>query len=129
MLLIKLYGGDHSEGTLQFMRSINVSYIDEACYIVIEGDIEFNDSGRVLETINGVMSKHHPKIVIDLGNCKYIDSLGLSTINQAYNIAKKNEKQLVLCNIDKDCEDILFMTTLWNRVPIFKDLDSCLKSN
>jgi anti-anti-sigma factor len=109
------------------MRDITVSYINEACYLVINGDIEFNESEQFLEIIKSLLSKTYSKIVIDLGNCKYIDSLGLSTMNQANELAKKNNKKLILCNLDKDCEDILFMTTLWNKVPILKDLKSCLQ--
>ncbi|MDD4527534.1 MAG: STAS domain-containing protein [Candidatus Margulisbacteria bacterium] len=110
------------------MKNINVSYIDDVCYLVINGDIEFNESEQLLDKVNSLMIKPHPKIVIDLGNCKYIDSLGLSTFNRVHEISKKNNKKLILCNLDKDCEDILFMTTLWNKVPILKDLKSCIQS-
>ncbi len=109
------------------MRNINVSYINEACYVVIDGDIEFNESEQFLETIKLLLSKQYTKIVIDLGNCNYIDSLGLSTINLAFDLAKKNNKKLILCNLAKDCEEIISMTTLWNKVPIYKDLNSCLQ--
>ena len=109
------------------MKDIMVSYINEACYVVINGDIEFNESDQFLESIKTLLTKSYSKIVIDLGNCKYIDSQGLSTMNQAFNLAKQHNKKLILCNLDKDCEDIIFMTTLWNKVPILKDLTSCLQ--
>ncbi|GEM_PF-4309210 len=110
------------------MKNIKVSYINEACYLVIDGDIEFNESEDLLNIVNTQLPKQYSKIVIDLGNCSYIDSLGLSTLNIAYDLAKNNNKSLLLCNLNRDCEDILFMTTLWSKVPIKKDLNQCLQS-
>lgn len=110
------------------MKNINVSYINKACYVVIEGDMEFNESTQFLDIIKTLLKKNYPTIVIDLGNCKYIDSLGLTTLNQAYELSKKENKKLLLCNLDKDCENILFMTTLWNKVPIKENLESCLQA-
>lgn len=70
------------------------------------------ESTNLREKLKSLVAAGKKKIVLNMGNVKYIDSVGLGTLVAAHVSAKTQGASMRLCNLGKNFHEILQMTKL-----------------
>ncbi len=75
---------------------INCSVQNDIQLVEVEGDLDFHSSPNLRQTLNQLVDKKAPKIVINLKRVGYMDSSGIATFVEALQKTKKYQGKLVL---------------------------------
>lgn len=70
------------------------------------------ESGRLRNTVRGIVVKGSKKIIVNLGEVSYIDSAGLCELVSAFTAVKRAGGELRLLNVTKKINDLLVITKL-----------------
>jgi anti-sigma B factor antagonist len=100
----------------------------EVVVFKIEGDVEFDDSIQLNETFIQTIAEGSAKIVIDLGECNYIDSSGLGALVEGLKSTQKANGDLRLASLNEDFKEILMMTRIIKYFQIFDNTESAVSS-
>ena len=108
------------------MKRLITKDIDNATVISIDGDVEFEDSVKLTQTIENIYSDHSINIIMDMAKCNYIDSYGLGVFANTFKKIKKANGHFMLCNLTEDCKEIMMMTMLYKYMFIYKSVNDCV---
>jgi anti-anti-sigma factor len=73
--------------------------VDGVAVLAIEGEIDAGTVGTVREALAKAASRVAPRLVVDVRNVSYIDSLGFTVLTQAVKTARDNRGRMsVLCD-------------------------------
>jgi anti-sigma B factor antagonist len=91
--------------------------------LAVTGDITMPEGGaaRVSDKVRSVLQEGHVHLVLDLGGVRYVDSMGLGELVEAYTAAKNRGGALKLANVGKRLNDLLVLTRLYT---VFECFDS-----
>jgi anti-sigma B factor antagonist len=70
------------------------------------------ESGRLRDTVRGIVDKGSTKIILNLGEVSYIDSSGLGELVSAFTAVKRAGGELKLLNVTEKISDLLVITKL-----------------
>jgi anti-sigma B factor antagonist len=70
------------------------------------------ESGRLRDTVRGIVDKGSKKIILNLGEVSYIDSSGLGELVSAFTAVKRAGGELKLLNVTEKISDLLVITKL-----------------
>jgi len=110
-----------------------VTRIKEGILVVeCTGRIVFGDESiRLRDTVKELVSQNN-RIVLNLGQVSYIDSVGLGTLVALYTTANKGGGAIKLANLTKRVGDLLQVTKLLTVFEVFdseqKAIDSFKKA-
>ncbi len=110
------------------MKKVSQEKKGDIIVVTIEGDIEFDDSIQLNELFSTIIKDGHPKIVLDLKICNYIDSSGIGALVEGLKSTQKANGDLRLCNLNDDFQEILMMTRIIKYFQIFNSLEDAVKS-
>jgi anti-sigma B factor antagonist len=80
-----------------------------------EGDVQLR------ETIQKKLQAGHRKMILNLGDCPYMDSAGLGEIVRCYTTVSREGGKLKLLNLTARIRDLLMITKL---ITVFEHFDS-----
>ena len=93
---------------------IDERVIGDVTIMAVTGEITLNQGGDVMlkDKVRSLIQQGHRKLVVDLGNVKYVDSAGLGELVQAYATMKSAGGALKLMGLTKRIKDLLTITKL-----------------
>jgi anti-sigma B factor antagonist len=100
-----------------------------ALIIELRGRLTLGDETEALRTsISKGIDAGHTKILVDLGEVTYIDSVGLSTLVANYTSVRKRGGGLKLLRMTGRVRDLLQITRLSTVFESFENLDAAIES-
>ena len=89
------------------------SEVDSVSVVELDGRIVLGEESNSLrEKLKSMVAAGKKKIVLNLGNIKYIDSTGLGTLVAAHLSAKTQGASVRLCQLGKKFHEIMQVTKL-----------------
>ncbi len=108
---------EHSENVLIVTPDFNI-------------DIENIDSVVAMkeQILNWIAKTENPVLIMDLGNCEYIDSTGLGNIIRIYEQLRRKQGSFIAINVNDNVNDIFEITTINKLIQIYLTLEEALES-
>jgi anti-sigma B factor antagonist len=94
----------------------------------LAGEIDLHESPRVKESLDPIIARKPPLVVIDLAGVTYIDSSGLALLIEALQRIQSYGGKLALCSIGESVRTIFDIARLDQIFQIFPDQPSALAS-
>jgi anti-sigma B factor antagonist len=82
-----------------------------ATIVDVTGDIDMGTSPGLRKLLLESLSKT-ARLVVNMGEVRYIDSSGIASLVEVLMKARKNQKQLVLFGLNKTVQEVLQLTRL-----------------
>ncbi len=101
--------------------SSNITDIDDGKQISVEGDVDYSCSNEMRVSIQEALAGDPARLVIDLAGVDYMDSSGVATLVEALQIQTKNNRKLVLCNLQQRVQGIFEISRLTTVFTIVAD--------
>lgn len=105
---------------------VEITYKDNIKIIKVNGEVDFENyslfKDSILENIQGTQ-----KVILNLENLDYINSMGLSTIVTAYSNTKKENRMLVMCCLNSNISKLFRITKLDKVINIFSTLEESVE--
>lgn len=96
--------------------------VGDVMVLDLKGKVTMGDGDELLrETINRLAEKGLKKIVLNLAEVPYVDSVGLGEIVRTYTTVSRQGGSLKLLNLTKRITDLLSITKL---LTVFETFDS-----
>ncbi len=94
--------------------------------LALSGEIDLHESPHVKETLEPIIARKPPLVVIDLSDVTYIDSSGLALLIEALQRIQGYGGKLALCSIAESVRTIFDIARLDQIFQIFPDKSSAL---
>ena len=104
--------------------SLSTAIRDVAGVTVIDmsGRITLGEaSGKLRDTVRGLLDSDVKKMLLNLGKVSYIDSSGLGELVSAYTTAQGSGCTVKLLNVQAKVQDLLQITKLYTVFETFED--------
>jgi anti-sigma B factor antagonist len=109
--------------------SIKTRAIGDVEVVELGGRITLGEAtGKVREAIRDLVSKGHKKILLNLGELKYMDSAGLGEMVGAFTTVTNQGGQLKLVNVTGRALDLLQVTKLTTIFEFYDDEETAVRS-
>ena len=96
--------------------------VGDVMVLDLKGKVTMGDGDELLrETVNRLAEKGSKKIVLNLAEVPYVDSVGLGEIVRTYTTVSRQGGSLKLLNLTKRITDLLSITKL---LTVFETFDS-----
>jgi anti-sigma B factor antagonist len=96
--------------------------VGDVVVLDLKGKVTLGDGDELLrEAVNRLAEKGHKKVVLNLAEVPYIDSVGLGEIVRTYTTVSRQGGSLKLLNLTKRITDLLSITKL---LTVFETFDS-----
>ncbi len=103
--------------------------IKDVMVLDLRGQITLGKETEVLrEKIKHLVESGHSRIILNLGEVTYIDSVGLSTLVSSYTSARKQGGDLKLLHLTKRVRDVLQITRLITIFECYNTLEDARHS-
>jgi len=103
--------------------------VDDVTLLDLRGRIVLGTENVSLrERVNQLVEDGHTRIILNLEQVDYIDSVGLSSLVASFTVARKKGGDLKLLNLTKRVKDLLQITRLITVFETFENLDAAQKS-
>ncbi len=85
------------------------------------GDMDqFFNSGKNNDIVNNIMENPDSHLIIDFSDCISINSSSVKMLYKLINKYNDNDKEIALCNVNTEVEDIFKIADLIDKVSIYK---------
>ncbi len=108
--------------------NIKVERGDEAVFVAPSGDVDLSRSPALRSALRSAQSGKPPRVVVDLSEVDYMDSSGVATLVEAYQIARRNSTRMVLCGLRDRVRSIFEIARLDTVFAIVDSRDAALKA-
>jgi len=109
--------------------SIGQRRVKEITVLDLVGDITIGEGASELSTaIRSLMERGEFKILLNLADVDYVDSVGLGNLITSYTRLRKEGGELKLLNLSKNVLDILVITKLVTVLDVFEDEAAAINS-
>ncbi len=103
--------------------------VDDVTLLDLRGRIVLGTENVSLrERVSQLVADGHTRIILNLEQVDYIDSVGLSSLVASFTVARKKGGDLKLLNLTKRVKDLLQITRLITVFETFETLDAAQKS-
>jgi anti-sigma B factor antagonist len=103
--------------------------VGEIVVVDFSGKITLGEASSLLRTtIQGLVSRGHRKLLLNLEDVDYIDSSGIGELVSAYTTVRNASGELKLLNLTKRVHDLLQITRLFTVFDVQSDEDKALRS-
>ncbi len=86
------------------------------------------ETGALREKVKQIVASGNLRIILNLADILYIDSVGLSTLVACYTSVRKQGGELKLLHLTKRVKDVLQITRLSTVFEIFNSLEEARRS-
>lgn len=93
------------------------------------GDIDqFFNSTKNSEIVHNIMENPDSHLIIDFIDCVSINSSSVKVLYKLINKYHDNNKEISLCNVNTEVEDIFKIADLFDKVTIYKSEKEAVES-
>lgn len=85
--------------------------IDGAVVVALSGEVDLQHSPSVRKHLMDLMFERRP-VVVDMASVDYIDSSGIASLVEAYQMARKNGTRFILASISTPAMRVLQLARL-----------------
>ncbi|MEW6469451.1 MAG: STAS domain-containing protein [Bacteroidota bacterium] len=89
--------------------------------------IDRKQANDLIAEVDRLVESGKNRFVLDMGKLKYINSSGLSVLIVLLTKARKNEGDVVICNVTPKVKELLVITKLNSVFAVTKDVESAIK--
>ena len=108
--------------------SINCKFENNVSVISIEGEITFENSTQLRETIDTECEQGHYNIVIDLIGLKYMSSAGMGVLVHGIKQTRANNGDLRLINLSEKMHRVFLITQFTHHFKVYNTLEEAINS-
>lgn len=91
--------------------NINQRAVGGVLVLSVVGDITMRGGATQLaDTVRGALQQGHTRLVLDLGSVRYVDSVGLGELVQAYAATRNRGGALTLLHVTRQLHGMLVLT-------------------
>jgi anti-sigma B factor antagonist len=109
--------------------TITTREVSHVTIVDINGRITLGEeTGKLRETIHGLIDAGKKKIVLNLAHVDYIDSSGVGELVSSYTTVRNSGGELKLLGLTKKVQDILYITKLYTVFDVKDDEFTAVKS-
>lgn len=101
--------------------------IDGAVVVALTGEVDLQHSPTVRKHLMELMFDRRP-VVVDLGAVAYIDSSGIASLIEAYQLARKNGTRFVLAAVSAPAMRVLQLARLDKVFALADTVEAGLKA-
>jgi anti-sigma B factor antagonist len=84
------------------------------------------DNQRIIESLQALIAENKCKFIIDLSNCSYINSIGLSFLISILTRARSAGGEVILCGISDKVRQLLLLTRLQSMFTVTESVEEAL---
>jgi anti-sigma B factor antagonist len=99
---------------------------DRADVLPLKGEIDLHVSPSVTASLNAMIEKKPPRLVVDLSGVTYIDSAGLAALIEAMQKVEGYGGKFLLAGLQETVRSIFEISRLDQVFQIFPDADAAL---
>lgn len=107
---------------------IKTQSYNDVTVIELQGEVDVDVSDLLKDTLTSVVAGHRTRIVLDMSNVSFIDSLGLELLLWVRQYCRQNKAQLRLAGLDENIEKILEITGLQTDFDRHAELAEAVRS-
>ena len=100
----------------------------EGSIVVLAGEIDYNQSHKLLTALNGVVEKRPPRLVIDLAAVEYMDSSGLGTLVKIFQQVNAYKGKMALVAMNDRVRSAFEITRLDQFFAVHETVDEALQA-
>jgi anti-sigma B factor antagonist len=100
--------------------NVDVERLDQALVVIVTGEIDLQTSGAMRTVLMDEIGTHAP-VLVDLAGVDYIDSSGVASLIEAFQITRKSGQGFVLASASPAVMRVLKLARLTNILPLAKD--------
>jgi len=119
-------GGDMSMAGDPLVRDVQER--QEGSVVVLAGEIDYNQSHKLLEVLNDVIEKRPSCLVVDLGAVEYMDSSGLGTLVKIFQQVNGYKGKMALVAMNDRVRNAFEITRLDQFFAIHQTVDEALQA-
>ncbi len=101
---------------------------DEGLVVSLQGEIDYNQSHKLLSALNDHVEKRPPRLVIDLKEVDYMDSSGLGTLVKIFQQVNAYKGKMALVAMNDRVRNAFEITRLDKFFSIHDSVDEALKA-
>lgn len=105
--------------------TVSVSERDGAQVITLAGEIDLQTSGQVREVVLGCLRQPGP-VVVDMGAIAYIDSSGVASLVEGFQVARRQGSGFVLAAVSPAALRVIRLARLDRVFTLADDVDAAL---
>ncbi len=106
--------------------SIKVERGQEAVVVSPSGDVDLGRSPALRGALREAQASRPRRVIVDLSGVDYMDSSGVATLVEAYQIARRNNTRMVLCCMRDRVRSIFEIARLDTVFPIVDSREAAL---
>ena len=106
---------------------IKIDRVEDIIVIKPQGEIDLHSSPQLRAILQDNIKDATLGVLIDLGRVNYMDSSGLATLAEAFQVIKKEGKKMAICALTDTVKNILSITRLDEIFPVFGSQEEALK--
>jgi anti-sigma B factor antagonist len=121
---------DHSQvGGIRMAIYIVEKVVDGVLLVDLRGRITLGPETEALRSkLKQLLNAGHQRIILNLGEVSYVDSVGLSTLVAGYTSARNVGGDLKLLHLPRGVQQLLQITRLSTVFEIYEDLAAAVES-
>lgn len=101
--------------------------IDGAVVVALSGEVDLQHSPSVRKHLMELMFERRP-VIVDLGAVAYIDSSGIASLVEAYQLARKNGTRFILAAVSAPAMRVLQLARLDKVFALADTVEAGLKA-
>src|SRR4051794_36178972 len=94
--------------------------------VVIRGELDIATSPQVRELLSNAASDGDRPIVVDLTDCRFIDSTGLATLLHGTKPAQNGESNVAIVSNGGEVRKLLELTAIDRTIPVFDAVNEAI---
>ena len=94
--------------------------------VEIRGELDIATSPRVRGLLNEAASDHDRPLVVDLSDCRFIDSTGLATLLHGTKPAQNGESNVAIVSKGGEVRKLLALTAIDRTIPVYEAVDAAV---
>lgn len=106
----------------------NVEVRAEGAVVVLAGEIDYNQSHKLLDVLNEAVEKRPARLVIDLAAVEYMDSSGLGTLVKIFQQVNAYKGKMALVAMNDRVHSAFEITRLDQFFAIHQTVDEALQA-
>ena len=111
--------------TVENLMAFETREIDGTAVIALSGDIDLQSSPAVRQQLLTTFEVHD-RVVVDLADVTYIDSSGVASLVEAFQVARKKGGYFALANVSAAVMRVLSLARLDRVFAIHPDVDAAI---
>lgn len=110
---------------------MKVTGLDEGIQMIsVQGELDLSTAPELERPLDGVLERGDEAVLIDLGNCEFIDSTGIALLVHAWQRLESegNGRNLAICSDNDQVRRVLEITGLEVSISVHETREQALAS-